>query len=296
MIVSTEQSCMPEAPTRLSDEALADIAYLGRSGNRVKILETIVSHPHSPREIAEATGSARSTLERILTELEDRGWAKRTPDGTYEATDTGEFVIDEFVPALDAMEAIRNLGDTISWLPRDELSISLAHFRDATIRRREVDDPTEGVDQMAELMGNTENFRVISNLIPPDPIATVLHDQVDAGRLTVDYVLTEGVLDYLRSRPERRERWVDTMGTDADLWIWEGDVPCNLWIFDDTVWIKNDSPIQDAYGVPIITDDDTVRSWAHDLIDRYRDEATPVDIATFAGELPADRPDSDSGH
>lgn len=66
---------MPEDRALPSDEALSDIAYLGRSGNRVEILNTIISRPHSPREIAEETGAARSTLERILAELEDREWA-----------------------------------------------------------------------------------------------------------------------------------------------------------------------------------------------------------------------------
>lgn len=82
-------------------------------------------------------------------------------------TDAGRFVVDEFTPFVRAMEAIRTLGDEISWLPRDEMSISLSHFRDAIVRRPEEGDPTEAIDYMTGLMRETENFRVISNLIPP---------------------------------------------------------------------------------------------------------------------------------
>jgi predicted transcriptional regulator len=279
-----------------SEKALADIAFLGRSRNRVEILEVIVSQPHSPREIAEATGSARSTLERILAELEDRGWAERTPEGEYVGTDAGKFVVDEFTPLVRAMEAIRILGDEISWLPRDELTINLSHFHDAIVRRPEEGDPTEAIDYMTELMRETVDFRVISNLRPPEPIAKVLHERVAAGQLTVDYVITEDVIEYLSGHAERRERWVDTTEAGATLWRWEGAIPCNLWIFDDTVWIKKSGPesIQETYGVPIISDDSTVRSWGDDLIDRYRNDATRVDVETFAEKPTAPRADSDT--
>ena len=277
---------MTEDRAPLSDEALEDIAYLSRSRNRVEILEAVVSRPHSPREIAEATGSARSTLERILGELEERGWAERTSEGTYEGTAVGEFVVDEFTPLVDAMDALRNLGDTVSWLPRDELSISISHFSDAVVRRP--DDPAEVLDYMIEVLRATENFRVISHLIPPESPANAIHDGVAAGRMTVDYVITEDVIEFLSSHPERRERWMQTIESGADLWVWEGPIPCNLWIFDDTVWMKKSRPgsIQEAYAVPISSDDDTVRSWAHDLIDRYRDAATPVDVEAFSEKSP----------
>jgi predicted transcriptional regulator len=274
---------MSEHGDTLSDDALEDIAYLGRSKNRVEILDLIVSQPHSPRDIAEATGAARSTLERILTELEGRGWAERTPDGDYVGTPAGGFVVEEFTPLIRAMEAIRTLDDTISWLPRDELSISLSHFHDATVRQPE-GDPTEAIDYMAELISATVDFRVISNLRPHEATTKPIHDRVEAGEMTFEYVLTEDVLEYLSGHPERRERWLDTIDAGADLWAWDGAIPCNLWILDDQVWIKKSGPesVQETYGVPIISDDDTVRSWGHDLIDRYRNAATHVDVEAFA--------------
>jgi predicted transcriptional regulator len=273
---------MIEDGTHLSDDALSDVAYLGRSRNRVEILAAIVAQPRSPREVADTADSARSTVERILTELEERGWAKRTTDGKYVGTDAGTFVIDEFAPMVRAMEAIRTLGDEISWLPRDELSISIAHFSDATVRHP--DDPTEAIDHMTDVIRETAEFRVIANLRPPESTVNPVHERVRAGQMTFEYVLTRDVLEYLSTHTERRERWLDTVEAGADLWVWEGAIPCNLWIFDDTVWIKNSDPEsrQDTYGVPIISDDDVVRSWGHDLIDSYQNAATPVDADAFA--------------
>lgn len=277
----------------VSEDALSDIAYLGRSRNRVEILGAIVSRPYSPRELADATDSARSTLERILAELEERGWAERTTEGKYVAKAAGTFVYDEFVPLIRTMEAIETLGEEIAWLPREELTISLSHFSDATVLHPA--DPTEAIDHMAGIIRETERFHVISNLTPPEGATDPIHDRVRAGKMTFEYVLTRDVLEYLSSHSERRERWVDSIENGADLWMLEGSIPCNLWIFDDTVWIKNSNPAsrQETYGVPIITDDDTIRSWGHDLIDRYRGSATPVDVDAFREESPVSLHESD---
>lgn len=286
---------MIEDGTHLSDDALSDVAYLARSRNRVEILAAIAAQPHSPREVADTADSARSTVERILTELEERGWAKRTSDGKYVGTAAGTAAIEEFTPLVRAMEAIRTLGDEISWLPRDELPISLAHFSDVTVRHPE--DPTETIDDMTELVRETVEFRVISNLKPPESTANAIHDRVGSGKMTFDCVLTREVLEYLGTHTERRERWLDIIETGADLWVWEGAIPCNLWIFDDTVWIKNSDPEsrQDTYGVPIISDDDAVRSWGHDLIDSYQNVSSPVNTDAFAESSSATPPVSGEG-
>lgn len=280
---------------QFSDGALSDIAYLGRSRNRVEILRAIVSRPYSPRELADATGTARSTLERILTELEERGWATRTTDGEYVAEAAGNFVYDEFIPLARTMEAIDTLGEEIAWLPRDELTIGLSHFSDAVVRRPE--DPTEAIDQMAGLIRETERFRAMSNLTPPEGTTDPLHDRVGTGQMTFDYVLTRDVLDYLRTHTERRERWLDSIEAGADLRVVDDPIPCNLWIFHETVWIKNSDPgaTQNTYGVPIVSDDETVRSWANDLIDRYRTAGTPVAATAFDGSSPSTDEESDEG-
>jgi hypothetical protein len=73
------------------------------------------------------------------------------------------------------------------------------------------------------------------------------------------------------------------LAEDATLYRCEPPIPCNVMIFDRTVLIKrsDDGPINDAYGVPIVSENDQVRAWANDLIDEYRTAATPVDPASL---------------
>ena len=74
-----------------------------------------------------------------------------------------------------------------------------------------------------------------------------------------------------------------------------GSIPCNLWIFDDIVVIKKSGPesFNESYGVPIQSENETVLSWAHGLLDRCRADATRVDAATFAEDVAVPRADSD---
>lgn len=267
-------------------EALDDVAYLSRSANRVAILDALARGPATRREVAEETGVSRTTLDRIVNELEDRGWAVRTTDGDYVTTPSGEHLMAQVRPFLDSVEAIRRLGEAVTWLPSAELTVGLQHFSDAVVRRPEQNDPMETVDYFTELVQQTTEFRVLAHLAPPGPLSGALRDCITAGRLDAEFALTDGLVSFLGEQAERRRRWREMLGSGADLYRTEGPIPCNLWIFDDLVLIKKSGPepIDESYGVPIESEDETVRSWAHDLIDRHRADATRVDVDAFAEE------------
>lgn len=267
-------------------EALEDIEYLSRSPNRVIILDTLTKGPYSRRDLAELTDISRTTLDRIVNELEERGWVQRTNDGNYVGTPMGTHLMAQVRPFIDSVKAIRRLDEAVAWLPADELSIGLHHFSDASVLRPEQDDPMETVDYFTDLIRETTEFRVLTHLAPPGPLARAMRDRITAGRLNAEYVLTDELIEYLHDQPERRERWRNILEGGGDVVRVQGPIPCNLWIFDDNVLIKKSGPepIEDSYGVPIQSENETVRSWAHDVIDSYWVDGTPVNIEMFEDE------------
>ncbi|MFC6939602.1 helix-turn-helix transcriptional regulator [Salinirubellus sp. GCM10025818] len=269
-------------------QALEDVAYLTRSANRVKILGALTDRSASRRELAEITGTSRTTLDRIVNELEDRGWAERTPDGTYTATPEGTRLQRQFRPFLESVVAVRNLGKTVEWLPTEELTIGLEHFADAIVQRPEGDDPVETIDLMVEMVEEATRHRAFTHLVPPEPLSEAILEGVESGRLTAEGVLTTGSLDFLRETPRRRGRWASIVEAGAGLYQYDGEIPCNLWIMDENVLIKKSrpEPFAEAYGVPIISRDEDVRSWANQLIDTYRAEATRLEPGYFAESAP----------
>ncbi|PSP77507.1 hypothetical protein BRC70_00775 [Halobacteriales archaeon QH_6_68_27] len=274
---------MTSADDAIPEDALADIDYLSRSANRVAILNGLADGATTRRELADRTGVSRATLDRIVNEFEERGWAERTPDGEYVATAAGVHVVREFRPFVESVAAVERLGEAVAWLPTDELDIGLHEFGDATVRRPENDDPAEAVEFMTGLLRESDEFRTLNHLLPPGIFERVLHDQVVSGELSVEAVTTRDVVDYFVESPGRRERWRDVLEAGTPLFYRDPPIPCNLLLFDDLVLIKRSDtgPIDDSYGVPIVSENEAVLSWAHDLIDRYRADAVRVDTKTL---------------
>lgn len=278
---------MSERSTAFSAAALEDVAYLSRSANRVAILDALSAGSFSRGELADRTGVSRTTLDRIVNELEERGWAERTTDGTYRATAQATHLMRRFRPFIASVEALHELDEAIAWLPIEELSIGLEHFSDAVVRRPRADDPVEAVEFMADLLEDASEFRVLSHFVPPQQIAEPMHERVTSRQLRMDGVITDELVAYLGTRADRTERWRALLDAGADIFRVGGPIPCNLWIFDETVLIKKSGPgpIDESYGVPIVSENPAVRSWADDLIDRWMETGSRIDADTF-GDSP----------
>lgn len=265
-------------------EGLEDVAYLSRSRNRATILDSLSRGAQTRRELTEHVGASRTTLDRIVNELEDRGWVERTTDGEYVATAAGRHLIREVRPCVEAVEAIRRLGPAVDWLPVEELEIGLRHFRDATVWRPDGADPAETLDFMIRLVRETTEFRVLTHLKPPLSLLQVIQEEVASGGLSVRGVSTDSYADGSTSGQSKRpELWQDIHGAGGELYRYGGPIPCNLWVFDEVVLIKKSGPepIDESYGVPIVSENDAIRSWAEGLIEDYIAEAERIDDEHF---------------
>lgn len=120
-----------------------------------------------------------------------------------------------------------------------------------------------------------------------------MRDRLAAGELTGCFVVTDDLVDYLGDQQVHRSIWRDIVEAGASLYRYGGHIPCNLYVFGDTVLLKKSrpGPIHESYGVPIVTENEAVRSWALDLVEQYRADATPVDVETLADEPPVSRVD-----
>ncbi|MFT4883138.1 MAG: putative transcriptional regulator [Natronomonas sp.] len=262
-----------------SEAGMADIAYLARSANRVEILETLVTGPYTSREVEAATGVSRSTLDRILSELQERGWAERATEGGYTATAVGKFAVTEFAPLVDAMTALRELGDAIAWLPREELSIGLHHFSDAVVRTPESNSVTAPAAYMTKLLRDATEFACLVRIAPPLGFEIAMRDRAVDGSLTTEHVITADELAYIADQPDRVDRWREYLEAGVDVYCYDGEVPCNLFVIDDAVLVVDREPEVCAF---IESENETVREWARNLIGTYRMDAERLHPEAFS--------------
>lgn len=265
----------------LPDGVLEAMEYLSRSENRMRILYALSQRPFAQRELVEDTGIPRSTLRRIITEMTERGWAERTLDGEYVATPTGALMITETERYIGGIEAIQTLDTAVSWLPDDELLIELHHFRDARVVSTQANEAVAPDTYAIERIRESTEFRNLTNIAPTLGFERVMHDGVEAGTLSTEHVVTPGVIRQLCTDDERQSRWRKYLDAGANLYRYDGQIPCNLFIMDETVFIA-DSQLERLEFVEV--DDSTVLSWAHNVIDTYRQDAERLRGNQFTAE------------
>lgn len=270
---------MRKAEERISADTMSNIAYLARSQNRIEILETLATGSHTSRDVEEQTGTSRSTLERITTELEERGWAERNNDGEYVLTETGERITKETSRYVGAMDAIETLGDAVAWLPDEELTVGLRHFRDAIVRSPQPNATAAPSTYATKLMRGATEFACLVNIAPSLGFEKAMVDGVVDGRLSTKHVITDGEFAVLRQDPDRTSRWQAYIEAGAEVYCYDGHIPCNLLVIDETVLILDRQP-EALEGIE--TTNATVRSWANEMVDKYKNNAERLDAAAFS--------------
>ncbi|MDS0476838.1 winged helix-turn-helix domain-containing protein [Natrinema sp. 1APR25-10V2] len=259
----------------LPDGVLEEMAYLSRSENRLRILHVLTQHQYEPRELAEETDVPRSTLRRIVTELVDRGWAERTIDGTYVATPVGELLAAETDRYVGAIQAIQALDSAVRWLPREKLTIGLHHFQDAIIVGPEQNEAVAPDTYATEQLRDTTEFRNLTNIAPTLGFEKVLHDGVLEGPLSTEHVVTPGVISYLCTDVERQDRWQQYLDAGADLYLYDGQIPCNLFILDETVFLAKQQ-LEGLEYIEVLNEE--VFAWAERMIDMYQEDAERLTV------------------
>jgi hypothetical protein len=94
-------------------------------------------------------------------------------------------------------------------------------------------------------------------------------------------VITNEELQYLLDHPDRLPRWRDYLEAGANVYLYDGQIPCNLFVLDETVIIGNSQSEIGPDLVVIETTNETLRSWVLEVLDEYKADATPLDTASF---------------
>jgi predicted transcriptional regulator len=272
------------------DRAIDDIAYLSRSKNRIRILAALATEAFTRRKLGEETNTARTTLDRIINELEERDWVRRSADGDYTVTPTGERIAAESTRFVGAIEAIHGLGEAVSWLPHEELTVGLQHFRDATVLRPQPNATAAPSTYVTQLLQEATEFACLVNIPPSLGFEDAMINGVTSGRLTTKHVITDGELDVLRQNPERTRRWQSYIDAGAELYCYAGSIPCNLLIIDETVIVLDRQP-KALEGIE--STNTAIQSWAHEMIDRYKEDSKRLDTSAFSQDSPAKTEDSE---
>lgn len=283
-VIYDTMSGLDDVPSHI----LEDIVYLSRTENRIAVLDTLTEEPRSSRELREATGASKATVNRILNEFEERSWTRRTSDGSYEATPQAEHVAFQLRPFIGSLAAVRDLGEDLAILPVEELTIGpdkdltvgLHHFSDATVKRQRPEAHGVGRTRMLEATREASSMNVLSDTAPPRAMGELMQERAEKGDLPGTTVWTTELFEYLRAHPEQPPRWSDVIEGGRRIYKYDEQIPATLFVSDEVTLI---------WGVTgemrrrvIISENETVRRWALDVVERYRDRGEAIDPQAFA--------------
>lgn len=253
------------------ESPLERIAFLARSENRLQILQTLADEERTRQELREKLAISRTTLARILNEFETRGLIERT-EQRYRPTPAADSILAKFLPLLETVEGIQNLGNAIDWLPPPARSLEFRHFRDAEITTSTAENPAEPFDRGVELIRAADEYRGLTSTAIPRYVKVLRDEEFQ----DVEGVIEARFIETLRKDPKRAAPWYDLIETT---WIYDGRVPINMHIVDETVliWLGEARGNEvDVRGL-LETKNETVVSWANSFYNDYRSESRPLD-------------------
>lgn len=261
------------------DSPLDGIAFLVRSENRVRVLRTVTADRRTRRELREGLSMSRTTLGRILNEFEERGWIRRTEEG-YTTTTAADAILTKFVPLLETMEGIHNLGEAIEWLPPPARAVELRHFRDATVTTSTPDNPAAPFDRGLEAIRDADRYRGLTSTAIPSYVEA-LWEGLQEG-LDFEGIIEASFVETLRDDPQRADPWYEFADREAT-WLYHGRVHINMHLVDDValIWLgTHDEDELEVYGL-LESENPAVLEWAESIYEEYRAESELLDTATL---------------
>lgn len=265
------------------DDALQDIRFLANSENRIRVLRALTHGSATRRQLQEETGVPRSSSARVLEEAESRGWVDSN-GSRYWITQRGELMVSKILRTVESTQGIQHLEEALEWLPEPVQTLDFRHFRDARVTTPTEDNPTASFDRGLELIRVADVYRGLTRNSLPQYMQVVT-DRVERGSLEFEGVIEAEFIETLRNDRERASGWRPIVN---HVWTFDGHVPINMHILDETaaIWLCDENHEGDDVLVKglLETENTAVVSWAESLYAEYLEEAIPLDPSSLPTE------------
>jgi predicted transcriptional regulator len=265
----------PASPTEgKRGEAISAVAFLARSETRVRLLEVLVeSGPLTRDALKRRFDAARTTIQRNLDALAERGWVRERAR-EYDATQAGEWVAEDFGHLVRTVDTATELAPVYEHVDTSAVDLDLRHM-DVSVTTPDPADPLKMIHEQVQHIEGADFLRMLFPLTCAQALAA-LHEQVVVDGADLELVVTPAVAENLRSEPDYREQVADLQAAEtASLWVYDGQFPYYLGRYAETVEL---GLVDDGQPAALVaTEDERAHRWAERTVEEYRTEATPFE-------------------
>lgn len=253
----------------IDGEVIEHVEFLSRSKIRAQILEVLYQEEKLSRdELRDVIPASRTTIQRNIESLIERGWVKNT-NRTYMIAPCGEIVAEGFDACRQKMQAAKQLQPFLEWTSTEVLDIDLEHLTDATVITATENNPYAPVNAHIEAVKEAEQVIGILPSVGRDAVE-ITSKRAKNGDAEYEVVVKEGCVDVLVSDQMYARHLEDVVGTGRySIFVFNGDIPYYLGVLDERVQIG----VEGDDGIPralVETDSEPVREWAQEKITWYR--------------------------
>ena len=258
----------------------SDSSLLALLQKRSYVLALLVGETRAKPELVGELDVSRSTVDRAVRELVERGLVRRS-NGGFTATLPGRLAHDAYSEFHDQIRVLAETSDLLKCLSA-HAELDLCVLTGADVVEAEQPAPYKPASRLEEHIGRATSIRTLSRALTSIRVADLLHEAVTERGVPVEAVYPESVVEFMRT-----ERWDERheMAASGNYQVYEtDDLPFGLLLLEEsdrtTVCVSIYDDTNDLRGV-VVNDTPEAVSWAQTLFEAYRDDA--VDITdTFA--------------
>lgn len=272
------------------DPSEFDEGILETAVERRPVLTALADAPHHRQELQEKLALSKTTCHRIVREFDELGLLRRTDRG-YELTTKGALIEQQARDYYRNVRAACLLGPIAAAFETAPVEFDVELFADANITRPDESDPTRPINREFELFQEAETFRTIdgNQYVPSLYLEELFEMGIEKG-MRGEHITTREIAEQrVTNHAEIHKRHAEV---DAELrYRIHDNIPFGLVLYDDSHVIVR--AYDDETGSVIVmadTDEPAAVEWAEDVVDQYREEASPP---SAFDELPDWTPDAD---
>jgi tetratricopeptide (TPR) repeat protein/predicted transcriptional regulator len=250
-----------------------DDDLLALASKRLDFLERLADDALEKREMVEALGHSRSTVNRAVAELADAGLVRATDDG-HVTTLTGRLTAEMYRRVSDEARDVRATTDVLAPLP-SESPIGLELVAGADIERTDGPPPYRSLERLRDAIRDADGVRAVVPTLSNLETLRVCRSRVVEDGMPVEVVTSRELFERVANRFPGVLRH---LALGADCSVSTADVPAFT-----TLLVETDG--RTAVTVVVYTDDNAIHGvvendrpaavrWAESLYGRVRTRAT----------------------
>jgi len=250
---------------------------LSLAERRRPYLSLLAAGPEHKRDVIDALGDSRSTVDRAIERLGDRSLVTRTDSGAWTTTTKGDVLLETVEETRAAVGSIAAASDLLADLPCNE-PVPPSLFREATVDIADGPTPLAIAERVRDTVADATGIRGFAVAdhgtgVKKDIFAATFDDD----GFGFDYVFDESLVkrmlpgdevpwDRLTDAPNARLTVTAALPFGLMITEHESGPRLTLIVYDE----------RDVVRGQVQTDDPAAVAWGADVFERYRGQGRPL--------------------